>query len=283
MPNTPLHILAPAKVNLFLHITGKRQDGYHLLQSLIGFTEWGDDITISPSTEFKFTQESEHFKLPEADDNLVVRAAKGIASLVEKPLHCHLHLKKNIPIGAGLGGGSSDAAATIRGLLKFWGVHAPREDLQGLLLSLGADVPVCYHNKSCFVGGVGENIRAISGFEAQQAVLVFPNHHVATPDIFKNYKAPFSKKINPLAKAENFLHYVKTHKNDLTNAATHLCPDIFDVISTLELSKGCDVARMSGSGSACFGLFMDETMAIQAAEAIQKERPNWWVRPVVIR
>ena len=152
-------VFAPAKINLFLHVTGKREDGYHLLQSLITFADIGDEITITPSDNLKFTSDGD-FDV-DAEDNLVIQAAHKIADKLGHSLDCHIHLTKNIPLGAGLGGGSADAAAVIKGLLEYWETFIPLEKIQDLLLELGADVPVCYHGQLSFVEEIGENLEEL--------------------------------------------------------------------------------------------------------------------------
>ncbi|HPD82935.1 MAG: 4-(cytidine 5'-diphospho)-2-C-methyl-D-erythritol kinase [Alphaproteobacteria bacterium] len=274
-------IFAPAKVNLSLHITGKREDGYHLLQSIIAFSNFGDEIKISPSKEFIFTQKNTFPGSPDqVADNIVVQAAQGLSKLLNKPLHCHIHLIKTIPIGAGLGGGSSDAAATIRGLLEFWEIFIPAEKLQNLLLSLGADVPVCYYNLPCLVEGVGEIIKPIPSFSPLPALLIFPNKFCSTKKIFTDHNEKFSKKFT--LPETNFFDFIRSQKNDLTAAAIKNIPEIEEILNALSAMPSCQLSRMSGSGSACFGVFNNQNESLEAAENIQKKWPNWWVRPIMI-
>ena len=282
-----LTLTAPAKINLFLSITGKNDNGYHALQSLIAFTKnFGDVITITPANEFSFSFDSTADHLPTDDNNLVICAANLLASTLGKDLNCAIHLSKHIPIGAGLGGGSSDAATTIKGLLKFWEVdNIDQKQLDNILLQLGADVPSCYHAQPCYFEGIGEIITPLDNFSSCSAVLVYPNQHCSTQDIFKNFNEEFSKPISLPANFTNrkdmieFLHH---QKNDLTFAAIKNIPEISDVLQAIEMQKNCFVSRMSGSGSACFGLFPTDEDARHAVKSITQKHPNWWIQQVSI-
>ena len=277
--NYPKTYFAPAKINLSLRVTGKRDDGYHLLHSLTCFADFGDLITIAPADNFKFTQDSEFKVLPENDDNLIVKTAHKMAEIFNKPLNCHLHLVKDIPIGAGLGGGSSDVAATVKALIAFWSITPSNDQLQPFLLSIGADVPACYYAQPCVFEGIGEIITPITDMPKIYAVLVYPNKFCSTADVFKNYNDEFSIAPN---KPNDIWQYIKDQKNDLTQSAIQNITEIRDVLSILENTNNCLINRMSGSGSCCFGIFETEEQAKQAAEKIQKERPNWWVRPIIL-
>lgn len=274
---------APAKVNLFLHVTGKTENGYHSLQSLIAFTDLVDSIEITPSDNFQFTTNSQDQELT-GNDNLVVRAAKTLSEAVNKDLNVAIHLTKNIPVGAGLGGGSSDAATTIKALIEYWDIREP-ENLQKLLNHLGADVPACYEQSACYVEGYGEIIHPIDNIPRCDALLIYPNIFCSTADIFKNYSDEYSKEIGLLAKFKDQDHlydFLNAQQNDLTKTASNLYPDIKKVLQTISSQTGCAVARMSGSGSSCFGLFENKEQSIAAANEIQKERPDWFVRPVTL-
>jgi 4-diphosphocytidyl-2-C-methyl-D-erythritol kinase len=270
---------APAKINLSLLITGKREDGYHLLHSLICFANLGDDIIITPADNFKFTQESEFKNLPKSSNNLIVQTAHKMAETFNKPLNCHLHLIKKIPIGAGLGGGSSDVAVTIKALLKFWNITPENDQLQKFSLSIGADVPVCYYAHPCIFEGIGEIITPLPSLPRVHAVLIYPNQFCSTPEVFKNYNGEFS---DTPEIPKNIWTYLEQNGNDLTSSAIQNIPAIQDILNILEKTGHCKLSRMSGSGSCCFGIFENENQAKQVAEKIQKERPNWWVRPVIL-
>jgi 4-diphosphocytidyl-2-C-methyl-D-erythritol kinase len=272
---------AAAKVNLSLLVTGKRSDGYHLLHSLTTFANFGDVITMTPANEFKFTQSSAFKNLPEDDNNLIVRTAHKMAEKFNKPLSCHIHLNKKIPIGAGLGGGSSDVAATVKALIDLWGITPEKEELQNFLLSIGADAPACYYARPCVFEGIGEVITPVSTLPQMHAVLVYPNKFCSTIDVFKKYNGEFSKAPEPPHGVEVW-NYLKNNDNDLTQSAIENIPEINDALNVLEKTRDVVLSRMSGSGSCCFGIFETKDQANQAAEKIQKERPNWWVRPVIL-
>lgn len=276
-----ISVFAPAKVNLTLRVTGKKEDGYHLLHSVVVFADFGDTIILTPSHKFSFTQASDVSLLPDDTDNLVYSAAQKFSSLTDQSLNCNIHLIKKTPIGAGLGGGSSDVAATIKAIIKFWNITINETKLQNFLLSMGADVPVCYHSSSCLVEGVGENITPLDYSSEIYAVLVYPEKFCSTKEIFKNFNQPYSPVPKIPVKAD-FLEFIKDQKNDLTGAAIATIPNIADVLKTLESTENIMLSRMSGSGSCCFGLYNNEQQSHEAALKIQKEKPDWWVRPVIL-
>lgn len=282
---TPQTIFAPAKVNLFLHVTDRKQDGYHHLQSLITFADFGDSIDIIPADNFSFSISGKTEHISNDGDNLVIKAAKRLSEELNTPLDMALHLSKKTPIGAGLGGGSADAAATIKGLLTYWNKTLPKERLEYILLGLGADVPVCYKNKSCFVEGVGEIITPLPNLPKLHAVLVYPNKCCSTAEIFKNHDLSFSKKIDipkNFSDKKYFYEFLNQQTNDLTNSACQKISEIKDILNQLQQQDGCIIARMSGSGSTCFGIFDTAEKSKKATKIIQQENSNWWVRSALL-
>lgn len=280
---------APAKINLYLHVTGRRDDGYHLLDSLIVFADIGDHITVRPSPEFKFTIDGPYATLlknldcayDEGSTNLVVRAAYALAKVLAKPLDVHIHLSKHIPLGAGLGGGSSDAAATIHALCQYWNIEPDFDTLLPILINLGADVPGCYLGCTARMQGIGEHITPMITFPEIHSVLIYPNCASNTSQVFKNFLQDFTPQMNCPDEFKDFqilIQFLKTTHNDLYHAACKNTPVITEAIEALELQISCVLARMSGSGSACFGIFMSAEAAKKAANAIQKIYPEWWVR-----
>ncbi len=282
-----ISITAPAKLNLFLHITGKRNNGYHDLQSLVTFADFGDQITITPAEEFMFSFDSTSDNFPIDENNIIICAANLLGELLHKDLNCHIHLTKNIPIGAGLGGGSSDAAATIEGLSKFWNADILQDQLDKILIELGADVPACFYKKACYFEGIGEIIKPISALPTLHAVIIYPNKHCSTKEIFESYVPEFSENILLLPEKfeteQDFLDFLHLQKNDLTNAAIEKIPDIKDIIDTLEKDNDCLLTRMSGSGSACFGLFDNRESAHDTAHKIKHKNPEWWVQATALQ
>ncbi len=275
-----IKIKAPAKINLTLNVTGKREDGYHLLHSLTYFSDFGDEITLTPHPKFKFTLESEFKNIPTDNQNLVVQMAQKLASHYNQSLNCHIHLNKRIPSGAGLGGGSSDAAATAKALLKFWNIQPNQNELNALLLELGADIPVCYHAQPCLFSGIGEIIEPLENAPNLYLVLVHPNISTSTIEVFKNLK--ISQFHTPIIE-ENFdiLKYILEGRNDLTDAAIEKTPTIKDVLDALTNTKNSMVTRMTGSGSCCFGLYPSKHDADEAAHHIQNVNPSCWVKSVI--
>lgn len=280
-----IRVFAPAKINLFLHVTGKRENGYHNLQSLACFADMGDEIIISPAQEFSLTFDSTSLNIPTVENNLIFFAAQLLAKNLNENLNCKIHLTKNIPIGAGLGGGSADAAATVRGLLKFWNKQIPDDALQELLLGLGADVPICYESKPAYFEGIGEIITPVKSFPALHAILIYPNAHSSTQEIFKNFDGKFSL---PISLPENFkdtydlIKFLKHQRNDLTTAAIKNASVIQQTLNSFSNLNDCLFFNMSGSGSTCFGLFDTAHQAEKATHDLHHHHPDWWIKSVVM-
>lgn len=275
---------APAKVNLFLHVTGKRDDGYHLLESLIGFADFGDIITIMPSDEFSLKILGGDFSL-DTEDNLITKAVNLVSGKLQKDLSLSITLEKNIPIGAGLGGGSADAAAAVRGILEYAQVSLPQKEIDEILLSLGADTPICYARKPAYIKGIGEVIEPIAPLPQIPAMLIYPNEFCSTVEIFKSYDGDFSQTADhpkSFSDLKSLYDFLNKQKNDLTDAAIKKIPAIGDILQTIGKQDGCVISRLTGSGSTCFGLFETTEQSTKAAEKIQKAKPHWWVRPVII-
>lgn len=271
-----MRIIAPAKINLTLNVTGKRDDGYHLLHSIVAFTkDFGDEIEITPADEFRYTQSGMDEHLPKPENNLIVKCAKALSEKYNQSLPFHIHLNKKIPIGAGLGGGSSDTAAVIKALLQLWDITPNTEELQEFMLSLGADVPLCYHSKACIMEGIGEKITPITLDRQLYALLVYPHEFTPTPAVFKDFSGQFSQ----LKQSNDIWAQIKNGQNDLTESAVKSTPIIEDVLYNLSQLENVLVSRMSGSGSCCFALFDDQTDAEKTSETLQRERPHWWMQP----
>lgn len=277
-----MKIFAPAKVNLYLHITGKRADGYHCLESLIAFTDVCDvlQLSIAKAISLQLTGPTAT-GLPEGDDNIVMKAARALAAHAKRDgLGAHIRLEKNIPSGAGLGGGSADAAAVLRGLNDLWALNLSPDVLARLGLSLGADVPVCLVGGAAHVLGIGEKIEKTTAMPKLPVVLVNCGRSLATEKVYQNYDRVFSRSM-PLQYSfdqAELLSYLKDKKNDLQVSATGFVPEIQTVLEVLEQQAGCVFSRMSGSGVTCFGVFKSIGAAKQAAGRLQADYPHWWVR-----
>jgi 4-diphosphocytidyl-2-C-methyl-D-erythritol kinase len=276
-----LTAFAPAKVNLYLHITGRRADGYHLVDSLIGFADIGDRLTVEPAAAFSLQLSgTEAAQLPFADDdNLVLRAARLLAGHAGIATGAALHLEKNLPVAAGIGGGSSDAAAALRVLRQLWRVPADDATLRSLAARLGADIPACVSGRSVWVGGVGERIEPAAALPKAGILLANPRRELPTAAVFAARCGPFGApgRFKPMpADAAGLAQILMPRCNDLTDAAIGLAPEIAVVLAQLCALPGALLARMSGSGATCFALFHDRRAAERAREALAANEPRWW-------
>ncbi|WP_258160925.1 4-(cytidine 5'-diphospho)-2-C-methyl-D-erythritol kinase [Rhizobium sp. TH2] len=280
---------AAAKINLALHVTGQRADGYHLLDSLVVFADAGDRLTFSPSEEDRFTVSGRFGgSLPLDSEpktgNLVLRARDALraraAARGNSAPPVHIHLEKNLPVASGIGGGSADAAAALRGLARFWATGTDRPSLHAIGLALGADVPMCIESQPLLARGIGEDITLLGDFPKLHLLLVNPLVEVSTPEIFKR----LTNKNNPPldvprdgAPREQWIGTLGATRNDLQPSAETLEPVISD---TLELIRTVDpmLARMSGSGATCFGVYQTRTGMERAWAKLEAERPDWYVQ-----
>ncbi len=275
------NMLAPAKINLYLHITGKRADGYHLLDSLMVFTDVSDIITAEKASDITL-QVSGEFADNSGDirDNIVIKAAKALADSAGVQAGANISLQKNIPVGAGLGGGSSDAAATLRLLNSLWEINYSDEKLAQIGLTLGADVPFCLYGKPAFVSGIGEVIDAAPALPQFWILLVNPRKILSTKDVFTQSSIDF---ISPAGRPErftnthDFIDFLQRNGNNLQKNAINIVPEITDVLDVIGQQDGVLLSRMSGSGSTCFGLFESKLSKDNALDNIRKTNPNWWV------
>jgi 4-diphosphocytidyl-2-C-methyl-D-erythritol kinase len=277
-----LSITAPAKINLYLHVTGMRDDGYHLIDSLVAFAYVHDIIMIEPANSLTLINKGPFRKgLPTTSDNLIMRAAEKLKKLSGITDGAKITLTKNLPIASGIGGGSSDAAAAIRGLIRHWGIHLSLHDLSGLSLELGADVPICLFGQAAFMGGVGEQIDPVHKLPEAPMVLVNPRVGISTPAIFKARKAEFSiaNRFDATPTTlDSLIKFLKEdHGNDLMEPAIQKKPVIGDVLLQIKVTRGCQLARMSGSGATCFGFYHTQNEADEAAQMIKNAHPKWWV------
>lgn len=284
-----LSVLAPAKINLFLHVIGRRADGLHLLDSLVGFTDIGDELKIEPADHFEFVVKGpfsgsfEHSeRAPSADSqNSVVRAAHALAHMTGHSLDIKITLQKNLPLASGIGGGSSDAAACVWGLMKLWSVPPQPPFLDDLLLALGADVPVCFHCKTTQMRGIGEKLAQLSSFPECPIVLVNPGVSCSTAEIFKSYdllEHPYTAMPTEFDTVYELCEFLKRVDNHLYKPALQKLPILSSVLETLSETDNVLLARMSGSGATCFALYETEEAAERAAEEIAIQHPAWWVK-----
>jgi 4-diphosphocytidyl-2-C-methyl-D-erythritol kinase len=274
-------VAAPAKLNLYLHVTGRRQDGYHELDSLVVFTDIHDTIEVRPSAALSLKVEGPfRVALGDPTENIVLDAARALAEAAGVEPTARITLVKRLPVAAGIGGGSSDAAATLRALSDLWSVALPADELAALALTLGADVPVCLAGNPAFVGGIGEGLTPAPQLPPVPIVLANPLRALSTPKVFEAREGPFSAPARfdqvPMDAAA-LAGLLAERRNDLTEAAVALVPEVAALLLALEAVPGTLLARMSGSGATCFALYEDETAAARAAAVVAAGNPNWWV------
>lgn len=281
---TTVSVEAWAKLNLYLHVTGKRSDGYHLLDSLVVFAGIGDTVTVCAAPSLSLTVNGPTASLlatDSCDDNMVLRAARALAARANVPALAHIHLTKRLPVAAGIGGGSADAAATLRALIQLWNLRLSEPVLADLALGLGADVPVCLRGRPTRMQGVGEILSEGPALPAVWVVLVNPLIGLSTPAVFKARSGDFSPPAplgGPIADAAALAASLARRGNDLAAPAITLVPVIADMLALLESQPNCLLARMSGSGATCFALFSRQGDAAAAAAAMTTLHPDWWTK-----
>ncbi|WP_269846221.1 4-(cytidine 5'-diphospho)-2-C-methyl-D-erythritol kinase [Falsiroseomonas bella] len=276
-PLQPRPEAAPAKVNLYLRVTGRRADGYHMLDSLAVFAAAGDVIEAMPADALSLSVTGpEAGALADEPDNLVLRAARALADHAGLRAGAALTLQKNLPVASGIGGGSADAAAALRALNVLWGTALDTAALRGIAARLGADVPVCVESRATRMQGIGEILSAVLPLPRFGLLLVNPRIALPTPAVFKARRGDFSPPAelpDRIADAAALADWLRPLGNDLQTAAIGLCPAVAEVIAAIAAQPGCLLARMSGSGATCFGIFPDESAAESAARALP---PAWW-------
>lgn len=265
---------AHAKINLALHIIGRRGDGYHELDSIVAFADVADVLTISPAAQLAIGLSGPFAKeLASGDENIVLKAWRLLADFAGTVSPVAFHLEKNLPVAAGIGGGSADAAAALRGLVQYFNLSISPPELHKLALELGADVPVCLIQKTCRMRGIGEIISPVHIKLPPAIVLVNPRIPSPTSKVFD---ALGLTRGQSFAAAIEDLNDFKNWRNDLTAAAAKIHPEISQVIDVLKSQPGISCARMSGSGATCFGLEESPERAEAIAKAISMSHPGWW-------
>ena len=269
---------ASAKVNLCLQIVGQKPNGFHLLDSIVGFTEFGDHLSFKKSDKLKLkVQGAFSDQIPVDRSNLILKAAELVRKLNNIKTGAHITLTKNLPPSAGLGGGSSDAAATIRGLSRMWGTDLPEiHDL----MKIGSDLPVCINQKTQHMKGFGEVLNVVNTFPNLPILLVNPLKKVSTQTVFRK---PENKKNSPLSKYENlfqtkkdWINWLLLQRNDLMEPAVSVEPVISEVLQFISNQISVEKVSMSGSGATCFGVFENKHDCDLAMKKVRRERPEWW-------
>ncbi|EKE44127.1 4-diphosphocytidyl-2C-methyl-D-erythritol kinase [Oceaniovalibus guishaninsula JLT2003] len=260
---------APAKINLCLHVTGRRADGYHLLDSLVVFAGIGDTVRAEPADDWSLTVAGPMTGgVPSGDDNLVMRAARATGGPAAA-----LTLTKRLPVASGIGGGSADAAATLRALAAMDGRAVPDAG------ALGADVPVCLAGRPARMRGIGERLDAVPPLPQAHLVLVNPGVALSTPAVFAALQGAAGSplpRMRPWTNARDLADWLAGCRNDLQPAAMRLASAVGDTLAELT-AQDCLLARMSGSGATCFGLYATQADAARAAGRIGARQPRWWV------
>ena len=275
---------APAKINLFLHVGDKRADGYHALESIAVFVDVGDKLIFEAADTLSLNVEGPFGAGLAADnDNLVLRAARAIARHENIDAGAAITLVKNLPVASGIGGGSADAAATLRGLVQLWNLTevGPRVSRK-IAETLGSDVPVCVECRPSWMEGRGEIVTRAGRIPPAMLVLVNPGVAVPTAAVFggltQRSGIDVASRIPIERDAWSLAEYLKSTKNDLEAPALSIAPVIGDALAVLRAQRGVYLARMSGSGATCFAIFESDSAAIAAADAIAAAHPGWWVK-----
>jgi 4-diphosphocytidyl-2-C-methyl-D-erythritol kinase len=277
----PVAAFAPAKINLYLHVLGRRADGYHMLDSLVAFADIGDEVTATAADALSLEVTGPEASALAAlgDDNLVLRAARRFADRHDISVGAALRLDKRLPIASGIGGGSSDAAATLRALAAIW--QRPLDNRTAeTAVALGADVPVCLDGRPAWVGGIGERLTPLRQLPPLGIVLANPRRELPTAAVFGARHGPFTAAETPRAPLPDtaaLIALLRQTRNDLTDAARNLLPEIDAVLAALAALPAAQLARMSGSGATCFALFADRAAAEQAAARLAAAQPGWWI------
>lgn len=286
-------VIARAKINLHLHITGRAENGYHHLDSLVAFSDISDSISIIAANDYKlslcgdFSDDLQIHSSP--DDNLVTRATNLLSAHFGQNPYVHITLDKTIPLGAGLGGGSADAAAVLLSLRDFWNLPASDSLLHSLASQMGSDIAACLHPHPIIMRDTGNVLLPAPKMPELHAILVNPKTPCPTPQVYKTYAASgamFSDNItfpDTFKTVGDMCKFLNTYtRNDLTDAAISTNPDIKRVLDALHQTSDALLIRLSGSGSTCFAIFDTQSAAIAAQKQIQTKNPDWWVRVSIL-
>ncbi len=281
--------IASAKINLALHVLSRRADGFHLIDSLVVFAELADMLSAAPSPskrvelalDGQFSDELDLLNRP--SENLVIRAAEALLEATNKRgiSSAHITLTKRIPIAAGLGGGSADAAGALRLLNRYWALELSDSQLAEIGLNLGADIPMCLMSKPVIAGGIGEQLALANEIPSLPLVLVNPCIPVSTAEVYARLEDAERSALPPLpgrfSSLMSFVIWLRQTRNDLSQPARALTGLAEEAVNALSSDPDCVFARMSGSGATAFGIFPKLSTAQRAASQIRQKRPNWWV------
>ena len=269
---------APAKINLALHVLGRRADGYHELDSIVAFADVGDRLSFAKAERFNISASGPFAgALPDPAENIITRAYGALAGLIGGLPPVQITLEKNLPVAAGIGGGSANAAAALRGLIRLFELTPP--DLSATARGIGADVPVCLASSACRMRGIGERIEPLADFQPVHALLANPLAPVATVEVFRRLGltagAAHHESIEDVAN-------LTACRNDLIAPAISVQPLIAEVLAKLAALPGAGITRMSGSGATCFAVFANAAAAQAAEVQLRAQQPSWWVKAAVL-
>ena len=271
---------SPSKINLYLEILSKSENGLHNLNSLMTFTDIGDHIEINVSKEFFFkTKGPFSDQLGDMKKNIIFIALKKLESLINKKLNVEIILTKNLPLGSGLGGGSSNAATVVKALIKIYKLNVDQRDLDSLLISIGSDVPFCFHGRTAILNGIGDKLLFVSKLKEYDLLLVNPLVEVSTKKIFEKVEK-FNDKptiYNNLSFDDSILKTISKSSNDLENIAVKVYPEIGSILTIFKKTNSI-FTRMSGSGGTCFGLFNSKKDLLEAESIFHLKNKNWWIK-----
>ncbi len=276
-----LRVFAPAKINLFLHVGEKREDGYHALQSLVAFADVGDALSFSPADDLTLSIEGPFAAALALDgDNLVLKAARALAQWANIRTGARIVLTKNLPVASGIGGGSADAAAALRGLAQLWRLEMSDDERLTIAAGIGSDVPVCVSGVPSWMEGRGECLTPFEEMPEIAILLVNPGVAVSTAAVFRALRARRGIGLEKpaISDAAELLRFLASTANDLEAPACEVQPIVANTLRALETLPGVLLSRMSGSGATCFAIFESGNAAARAAEIFATRQPNWWVR-----
>jgi len=283
---------ARAKLNLTLHVVRRRADGWHELESLVAFASTADVLTLDMNAPLALSLGGPRAAgLSMGEDNLILKAAHALSHARPNLKLGAFHLIKYLPHAAGIGGGSADAAATLRMLARANDISLDDPLLKEIAATIGADVSVCLHSHASMMRGVGEQVTRLEQWPVLYCVMVNGGVPLDTKKVFERMNLPcgteFTTKAHPewrsLSSADTVIEALRQGRNDMEDAASVLAPVVGDVLAALGAARGCRLVRMSGSGGTCFGLFVSRHQARTAARTITRAHPNWWVSAGVLR
>lgn len=279
---------ARAKLNLYLHVVARRADGYRLLDSLVVFAAIGDVLSGEPAEALTLSVDgrfAEALAGEAHESNSVVRAARSLAAALGRPPAIALRLTKTLPVAAGLGGGSADAAAALRLCARAWSIDAGDPLLAEIARGLGADIPVCLAGQPAYMGGIGDELAPAPRLPQMGVVLVNPGVGLSTARVFAGFGGEFSTPARfseTPRDARELAEILSSRRNDLLASAVRCVPQIRHVLDALAASPACLMAEMSGSGATCFGLYADRAAADRAASWLAAHAGGWWIAPSTI-